>query len=240
MLPRAGVVVDFTQQLACYSPAPSAGSMTLEVLVNLERLKAAETAFLNRYPGGFAHDDMVAVGKRHKLDKTVSFVAENFKRKNFQDPALIVENMAKLVGRSSMVSMFEKPKFRDFCKGLSPAEKNVLSSALKKLYFGDEQKGFEGILQLLLSAKMGKWSVISTFAVYLRPDTDVFVKPTTAKGVIDHFQLENLAYRPQPSWEFYTGYRDAINEMKQLVDPSLSPSNPAFTGFLMMTSKTPR
>lgn len=68
-----------------------------------------------------------------------------------------------------------------------------------------------------------------------RLQDEVFIKPTTAKGVIAHFELEGLDYKPTPSWDFYQRYRDARLEMKQYVDPSLSPNNPAFSGFLMMT-----
>jgi len=61
------------------------------------------------------------------------------------------------------------------------------------------------------------------------------VKPTTAKNIISFFEVENLSYKPQPSFEFYSSFRDLINDMKGRVDKSLSPSNPAFTGFLMMS-----
>jgi hypothetical protein len=63
----------------------------------------------------------------------------------------------------------------------------------------------------------------------------VFVKPTTAKKVIEHLELENLEYKPQPSWEFYSEFRRQVQLMKQQVDPNLAVNNAAFTGFLMMT-----
>jgi hypothetical protein len=43
-----------------------------------------------------------------------------------------------------------------------------------------------------------------------------------------------LVYKPTPTWDFYTAYRDLINHAKTQVDSSLSPSNAAFSGFLMM------
>ena len=67
-----------------------------------------------------------------------------------------------------------------------------------------------------------------------------FVKPTTTKNVIRQFEVEDLVYRPQPTWQFYDAYRDLIAEMKALTDPSLSPNNAAFTGFLMMTTAVDR
>ena len=70
--------------------------------------------------------------------------------------------------------------------------------------------------------------------VYWAPDEEVFVKPTTAKGVIEHFELEGLEYKPAPSWEFYETFRASILDMKSKVNTNLAPSNAAFTGFLMM------
>ena len=64
----------------------------------------------------------------------------------------------------------------------------------------------------------------------------MFVKPTTTKGVIKTFELDDLVYHPRPTYDFYVRYRDAIDEMKSHVDASLSPNNAAFTGFLMMTT----
>ena len=62
------------------------------------------------------------------------------------------------------------------------------------------------------------------------------MKPTTTKNVIRQFELDDLVYKPRPSWDFYARYRDAIETMKGAVSPTLSPNNAAFTGFLMMTT----
>ena len=70
--------------------------------------------------------------------------------------------------------------------------------------------------------------------VYFNSKTDVFVKPTTAKGIINMLELD-LVYKPRPYWEFYVGYRRAINDIKAMIEPSLSPNNAAVTGFLMMS-----
>jgi hypothetical protein len=203
--------------------------------MNIEKLKSAEAAFLDRYPGGFEHPDMVEMGKKHKMDKMVAFTQESFARENFQMPDLIVDCMIKVVSRSSMVSVFEKPKFRDYVNLLPLAGKQELAEGLWTLLYSDEQRGFERLLAVLLDGKLAKWTLMTVCPAYFRPDTDVFVKPTTAKGVIQTFELEGLEYKPRPSWEFYSHYRDVINEMKTHVDPGLSPSNAAFSGFLMMT-----
>jgi len=76
---------------------------------------------------------------------------------------------------------------------------------------------------------------VTIFAAYYKPDYDVFVKPTTTKGVLAAFNIDEIKYKPKPSWEFYQRYREIINQMKSEVDSSLSPSNAAFCGFLMMS-----
>ena len=143
--------------------------------------------------------------------------------------------MAKIVGRSSMVSMFEKPKFRDFVKRLAPGEQSFMVQAMHDLLHTDNQQaGFEALVELLKTEKLAKWSLISIIPAYYAPTTEVFVKPTTAKNIIQHFDVPDLVYKPTPSWAFYTAYRDLINDAKTKVDSSLSPSNAAFSGFLMM------
>ncbi len=202
--------------------------------MNKARLKQAERWFLSRYPGGFADPELVAIGKKHRLDKMQDFVVEHFAKKRFRNTDELLENWVKLVGRASLVSVFEKPKFRDLIKSLTPKEKNRMTAGLKAQLHGDAQKGFEQILGVLLAYKFAKWSIISLAPVYANPQIEVFVKPTTAKGIITQFELENLYYRPQPSWDFYEEFRKQIQVMRESVHPSLAPNSPAFTGFLMM------
>lgn len=203
--------------------------------MNLKKLKQAEKEFLKRYPGGSNHPDMIAMSKKHKMDKMIEFTQESFSKPVFKNKQLIIDNMIKVISRSSMVSVFEKPKFKDFAKSLIAKDKDQLVNGLKKLLHHNEQKGFELMLDILKAYKLAKWPLISVWACYFRPQADVFVKPTTAKGVIEFFELETLKYKPTPSWEFYEEYRSIINEMKSRVDSSLSPYNAAFTGFLMMS-----
>lgn len=203
--------------------------------MNLEKLKHAENVFMQRYPGGFAHPEMVAIGKKHRMDKMIEFTQSSFAKKNFRDTQDILDDWIKLVSRSSMVSVFEKPKFKDFVASLTPKEKNRLVAGLKEQLHGSEEKGFQMILELMLMAKLAKWSLISICPVYHKPQDEVFVKPTTANGVIAYFELEGLIYRPQPSWNFYVAYRNAITQMKASVDPMLAPNSAAFSGFLMMS-----
>jgi hypothetical protein len=203
--------------------------------MNRDKLALAEGHFLERYPGGFGHPEMLAIGKKHRIEKATEFAQLSFAKKKFPDTHEVLENWVKLISRSSMVSVFEKPKFKEFVVGLEPKEKNRLVAGLKAMLHGDEAKGFGAVVKLMQIAKLAKWSLVSTCPFYFSPLQEVFVKPTTAKGIIAYFELENLTYRPQPCWEFYQEYRVQINLMKDLVDPCLAPNNGAFTGFLMMS-----
>ena len=204
--------------------------------MNLSRLRQAEVAFLHRYPGGFENPEIIATRvKKHKPDQMIALARESFARENFKLPDRIVQNVIKLISRSSIISVFEKPKFRDFANALPPQEREFLSRGLQELLHGDEQTGFEMVLDLLKSGKAAKWSVMTVCQTYFHPQRDVFIKPTTVKGVITYFELKDLYYKPTPSWAFYEAYRSAFHEMKSKVNPSLSPTNAAFSGFLWMT-----
>jgi len=206
--------------------------------MNVDKLKQAEHAFFSKYPGGFEHPDLVAIGKKHKMSKMIDFATDHFDKEAFENQEQLLENLSKVVSRSSMVSLFEKPKFRDFIYELSIAEKEPFIAALYDLLHGNMRKGFEAYCKVLRDHKLAKWSLMTILLAYYRPNKEVFVKPTTAKGVIAHFDIDELIYKPQPSWDFYNSYRDSINTAKGKVDPSLSPSNAAFCGFLMMSLPT--
>ena len=204
--------------------------------MNLHKLKHAEKAFLLRYPGGFDNPEIIAVrSRKHKPEQMIALAQKGFSKANFELPELVVRNMVKLISRSSIISVFEKLKFRDLANALSHPEKDFLSRGMEQLLYGNEQTGFEMILDFLKGAKLAKWSLMTVCQTYFRPQQDVFIKPTTVKGVIKYFELESLQYQPTPSWAFYEEYRSAFHEMKSRVDPSLSPTNPAFSGFLWMT-----
>lgn len=200
-----------------------------------DKLLLAEAEFLQQYPRGFASPEMLAVGKKHNVPKMISLSQEVFAKKAFKDIDTLAENMIKVVSRSSMVSMFEKPKFRDFVRRLQKDEKSYLVNALKDILHGQQERGFEAMVGILLTEKLAKWSLVSIIPAYYHPDQEVFVKPTTAKGVIKHFEVQELVYKPLPSWDFYQRYRAMILQAKTQVDESLSPSSAAFSGFLMMT-----
>ncbi len=202
--------------------------------MNLDKIKEAESAFLHKYPGGFENPELQVIGKKHRMSKRITQAQTFFAKSKFRDAEEICANMIKVVNASSMISLFDKPKFRDLIKTLSEKQKRALSNGLKNFIHGNQEKGFKDMLEILRSGKLAKWLLLTIIPNYYHPEQEVFVKPKTTKGVIANFELDGLNYKPQPSWEFYQRYREIILEMKDLVDSSLTPSNAAFSGFLMI------
>jgi hypothetical protein len=204
--------------------------------VNVDKLREAEFLFLYRYPDGFASEELKPIRKRHNVDRLSEFAAEALARPRFTRQAQVLEDIVRIVSRSSMVSLFEKPRFRDYVNALSRDDRSRLVAAFDNLLHDDSACGFRDLVDMLGDAGLAKWSLVTICLFHYRPGREVFVKPTTTKNVIRRFELDGLIYRPRPAWEFYEGYRDAISRMKAEVDPALSPNNAAFTGFLMMSS----
>jgi hypothetical protein len=206
-------------------------------MLSIKKLHQAEADFLAQYPGGFSNPAMVEIARKHRMDQMVAMTRESFSKTACANVQETADNMVRVIGRSSMVSMFEKPKFKGFVQRLNTDEKAFLVNALKEVLHGKQQAGFEAMASILATEKLAKWSLISIIPAYYKPTREVFVKPTTAKGILKYFNIEDPVYKPLPSWEFYKKYRKLINDAKQEVDPSLSPSNAAFSGFLMMALK---
>ena len=204
--------------------------------MNLIKLKQAEEAFLYRYPGGFDNPEIMAIRKKkHNVDKMVAFAQENFSKRTFMLPDQIVQNMVRLVSQSSVIAVFDKPRFRDFAYALSSKNRDLFSYGLEELLYGNEQTGFETSLELLKSGKLASWPLMTICQTYFHPRQAVFVKPTTVKGIIEYFELKSLQYKPTPSWHFYNAYRSTLHEMRSKVDSSLSPTNVAFSWFLLLS-----
>ena len=205
--------------------------------MNIERLKEAEKRFFMRYPGGFAHRQLQEIIKKHKPEKMHAMALESFEKSRFEDPYAITQAMSKIVSASSMVSVFEKPKFRELVKSLSGGEKEQLSRGLMEFLHGFQEMGFMMMRDILGAYKLAKWTLITVCPEYYNPSEEIFIKPTTVKGVIGYFELTGLQYSPKPTYAFYTAYRKEINAMKQHVDESLRADNAAFCGFLLMALK---
>ncbi len=202
--------------------------------MNVEALKEAQRKFLEKYPGGFTHPELIEVGKKHKMAQLAKTAKECFAKKNFADPNTIVSEAAKLVSRSTMVSMFEKPKFKNIMTNLTKKDKETIAGSLYELLHGKEKVGFELYLLELQKRKLAKWTLATAIQTYYRPQREVLVKPTTTKLIIDKLELD-IKYQSTPTWDFYSKYRKCINEIKSKVDKTLAPNNPAFCGFLMMS-----
>jgi len=203
--------------------------------MNRTKLKEAEERFFMQYPGGFSDPLMLEISKKHKVEKMNKLAKESFAVEQFENPSQIADSMSKIVSQSSLVSLFEKPKFRDLVKAMSDNEKERLSHGLKEFLHGDQKFGFELMSALLTEYKLAKWPLLTVCPNYYRPSVEILVKPTTAKGIIEHFELEGLKYSPKPTFEFYRAYREQINQIKKEVNPSLQFDNAAFCGFLMMS-----
>jgi hypothetical protein len=203
--------------------------------MNKELLLKTEKDFLELYPDGFQSEELVQFSKKHNFKKTENFANKVFAKDEFIYQEQILANMIKLVNKSSMVSLFEKPKFRDMIAVLDEIEKQEMVSGLKQLLFEDEKRGFNTLLEILNQHQMAKWTIISVFRCYYYPDTDLLFKPTTVKGIINKFELEDIKYKPTPSYDFFVKYRGYINEMNSYTSYSISPNLSAFSGFLYMT-----
>lgn len=203
--------------------------------VNKVKLKEAENNFIIRFPGGFSNPQMLELTKKHKVEKMKKMAQDSFAIEQFESAANIVDSMGKIVSQSSLISLFEKPKFRELVKALSDSEKEHLAHGLKEFLHGDQAFGFGLMTGLLYEYKLAKWPLLTVYPIYYRPSVEVFVKPTTAKGIIEYFELTGLKYNSNPTFEFYKAFREQIMQMKQEVHASLQVDNAAFCGFLMMT-----
>lgn len=202
--------------------------------MNKEVLLEAQRRFLSRYPGGFLNPELVATGKKFKMDQHGDFAREHFAEVRFDAPRDIVEAMATLVSRSALVSMFEKPKFKAAVSALSPMEISDWAGSLRQLLHGDQKAGFDGLVASLSRHKLAKWTLATLVPAYYDQQAEVFVKPSTTKLIIDRLRLD-LTYHAVPTWEFYQGYRQAVLAMRKTAKAVKAPGNPSFTGFLMMT-----
>ena len=199
------------------------------------KLKAAEKYFFSRYPGGFSDPAMAEIIKKHKPEKMKKLTQESLAPDKFNNAGEIIDSMNKIISRSSMVSVFEKPKFRDFVKNIREEEKLFLAKGLKEFLHGNQELGFDQMKDLLTEHKLAKWTLLTICPVYYNPKFEVFIKPTTVKNIISFFELEDLKYSPKASYSFYKAYREELNKMKSLTDNLTDIDNAAFSGFLMMS-----
>ena len=203
--------------------------------MNLQKLKEAEAYFLELYPQGFEDVGLLPIIKRHNTAKIGEQVREMFAKENFSQPELICENFTKIASKSTLISLFEKPKVRDMVKSMRMERRDMFAIGLYEMLYGDKKEGFETLVEVLSFYSLAKWSIVTLIAYYFYRDIEFFIKPTTTKNIITFFEIEGLVYKPKPSYEFYAAYTTVLETMKQNVGERIShDDNAAFTGFLMM------
>lgn len=204
--------------------------------MNIQRLKEAEAAFLARFPEGFEDPGLEKIRKSHNVDRLADFTQAKLTEVLFSQPQNFADTLVTIVSRSSMVSRFEKPPFREFVNSLDSKDKRRLADAFRRRLLGRQKReGFEQIVDLLAHHKLARWSLVSAVPFYFAPRKEAFVKPSTAKRIVAFLERDDLHYRARPDWAFYDGYRKLIGEIEKQVDSSLTPNNAAITGFLMAT-----
>ena len=203
--------------------------------MKLDKLLDLQGQFLADYTDGFDSPDMLKIRKKHNVEKLSAQAQEAFAESKFGDPEAVVQCMIQIIGRSSMVSMFEKPRFRDAVGTALPETRERMADGLYEMLHGKQEKGFNAILDELVTMKLAKWSLMSILPYYYAPTENWFIKPNTTKAILKHFEVEDLVYKPRPSYEFYRDYSALLDQMKDMADPKLGGNNAAFTGFLMMT-----
>lgn len=201
-------------------------------------LIAAQKEFLKLYPAGFANEEMQVHVKKHKIEHMQKFAQEAFNKGKFDNFDLVFENFVKVISRASVVSVFEKVKFRDFSKAMTMEQKLRIIDGLYDLLHGDKKAGFTRMKEVLLEDKIAKWPILTVIPYYYDTQGEIFIKPTTVKGVIKMFDLEGVVYNSKPNYEFYEAYKKEFLKMKEIVEPCVAPENGAFSGFLMMMVDT--
>jgi hypothetical protein len=160
-----------------------------------------------------------------------------FAPERFSRAEEIGENFAKIVTKSSLISLFEKPKVRDMVKQMSMEQQDMFAIGLYELLHANQEKGFEILVDVLSIYKLAKWSIVTLIPYYYAREKAFFIKPTTTKEIIKFFEIEGLTYKPRPTYEFYVKYTKILEEMKSHVSPMIGADNAGFTGFLMMAMK---
>ena len=200
--------------------------------MNINKLKDVESEFLEIYPEGFEDANFFPTMKKFKPEKHTEFAKEVLAKEKFSNPAQVIDGFFKTVQKSMMVSLFDKLKLKDMITTLNSYEKDMLSIELYEFLYGNKKEGFEGLVEFLAEYQLAKWTIISVIPYTLNREKEYFIKPTTTKNIIKYFELENLEYKPRPSFFFYETYTKTLDKMKENVDKSLRGDNAAFTGFL--------
>lgn len=199
----------------------------------MSKLKVLEEQFYDHYPNGFDCEEMKSIEKKHKLDKFLEQTHERFSVEAFESTD-IIESFYKLINASTLVSRFEKPPFKNFISIISDAEREILKDGLFEFLHGNEEKGFNILVEVMSAHKVAKWPILTVLRAYYYPQDDIFIKPTTVKKILRYFDVKDIHYTPRPNYQFYAAYRVFLNDLKKEASKGVKPNNPAFSGFLMM------
>lgn len=206
--------------------------------MRLDKLHELQGDFFARYPEGFISSDMPKAAKKYRIDSAVNFAQEAFSETQFGKPKFILKSLTQLVSKSSMVFMFDKARFRDSVLLLAPKEREALVDIVFELLHGNEQVGFEGVLNQLVALKLDQWPLMSVIPFYFDPHRNWFIKPNITKSILKYFEVDQqIVYQTRPSYAFYQEYRDFLTQLRDESDPWLGVNNSAFTGFLAMSIK---
>ena len=203
--------------------------------MNTDKLLLLEERFLAQYPLGFNDPGLKEIEKRHKVNIMHQLAHDWFNPAMFHEPIEVADHFGKLIAKSSLVSIFEKAKFKDVIKQMTFSEKVALSEAIHDNLFGNQEKGFNQMVEILAMYEMAKWPILTVLGLYYNGDYEVLVKPTTAKNILKYLEVSEFKYTSKPNYQFYNQYRTLINDLKERTQTRLADDNGAFCGFLMMT-----
>jgi len=78
--------------------------------MNVKKLKEREEYFFEYYPKGFSDEKLLPIVKRFNSIKFYEEVKELFNKDNFSNPEFICDSFVKIISKSPLISLFEKPK----------------------------------------------------------------------------------------------------------------------------------
>ncbi len=202
--------------------------------MNNEKLKDLEAEFLDEYPLGFDDERLLKIMKKFNPSKLEEMSKEYFQKDNFSIPEVVCENFFKVIYKSVVISFYDKLKLKDAFAEMGMYQKDMFALALYDLLHGDKKEGYNSLVEILSEHKLAKWTIISLVPYYMNRKSDYFVKPTTAKSIISYLEIEGLEYKPKPSYEFYVGFKKALDKIKKSVPKNLSEDNICLTAFLRL------
>ncbi len=150
------------------------------------------------------------------MDKLADFAHTHLTEAALSRPQRFVDTLLTIVSRSSMVSRFEKPPFREFLDGLDSKDKRRLTEAFGKRLFGRKKReGFAEIVDLLARYKLARWSLVSAICTSIsHPRRRLSSNLRRPERSLPFSTSRSFNTTPRPSWAFYVGYRNLILDIE--------------------------